>query len=216
MMRRIDLLPAAYAERRRQRRSLGIVIVAGGLVLLLLIGWWFLLGTQISDAEDDLAAVEATNNGLRAQIAELQRFADLENEVIAKRTALATVFASDIDWPSILTELAMVVPGEVWLETMTASAAGIEGESAVGTETAPVRISNKEIAGRIQFSGRSLSMPGVAKWLIRLGTLEEFEAVWLNSAVEGEVNDVTTFSFDSSIEMNAKARSGRFQGRNQI
>lgn len=213
-MRRIDLLPESYAVRRRERRSLGVVIIAGLVVLLLLVGWWFVLGTQVSDARDDLAAVEATNDGLRAEIAELQRFADLENEVITKRTALATVFASDLDWPSLLTELAMIVPGEVWLKTLAASAAGAEGEGTVGTETAPVDINAKQHAGRIQFTGSSLTMPGVAKWLIRLGTVDEFEAIWLTSAIknEGTVGTTPVVEFDSTLELNAKARSGRFQG----
>jgi Tfp pilus assembly protein PilN len=213
-MRRIDLLPQRYAQQRRQRRNLGLVVVAGLVALLLLVGWWFLLGQQIGAAEDDLAEVEATNAQLESQIAELQRFAELEAEVQAKRQALRTVFAGDIDWPAILTEVAMVVPGEVWLTNLTASAGETEGAAPVGTETAEVRVSNRQPFGRIQFQGQSLSMPGVARWMLRLESVKDFFAVYLSSATkaeggEGAAPEIVTF--DNTLELSNRAASGRFQ-----
>ena len=214
MMRRIDLLPAVYEERRRGRRNLVGVFLAGLLVLLLLLGWWFFLGMQINDAEDDLAQVQATNASLESQIAELQRFAELAAEVEAKRTALQTVFAGDIDWPALLTEVAMVIPGEVWLTNLTASAGTTEGAAPVGTETAAIRIDAREPFGRISFTGNALSMPGVAKWMLRLETVREFFAVYLNSATasDAETGPVLV-DFGTTLELSDKAASGRFQGR---
>jgi Tfp pilus assembly protein PilN len=211
-MRRIDLLPQRYAEQRRQRRNLGLVVVAGLVALLLLLGWWFLLGQQIGNAEDELADVQATNAQLESQIAELQRFAALEAEVQAKRQALNTIMAGDVDWPATLTEIAMVVPGEVWLTNLTASAGQTEGATQVGTETAPVRVSNRQPFGRIQFQGQSLSMPGVAKWMTRLESVKEFFAVYLNSATKAEGEDtVEIITFDTTLELGNRAASGRFQ-----
>lgn len=214
MMRRIDLLPAAYEERRRQRRNVVSIFIAGFLVLLLLLGWWFFLGMQINDAEQDLAEVQATNLALTEQIAELQRFAELQAEVEAKRTALQTVFAGDVDWPALLTEIAMVIPGEVWLTSLQTSAGTTEGATPVGTETAAIRIDDREPFGRIGFQGTSLSMPGVARWMIRLETVREFFAVYLNSASQSEVEgEVQTVSFDTTLELSNRAASRRFQGR---
>jgi Tfp pilus assembly protein PilN len=212
-MKRINLLPQRYAEQRRQRRNLGLVVVAGLVALLLLIGWWFMLGLDIGKAEDDLADVQAANAQLETQIAELQRFAALEAEVQAKRQALNTIMAGDVDWPAMLTEIAMVVPGEVWLNNLTASAGQTEGAAPVGTETAEVRVSNKQPFGRIQFSGSSLSMPGVAKWMTRLESVKEFFAVYLNSAAkaEGSGNAVEIVTFDTTLELSNRAASGRFQ-----
>ncbi|MDQ4028785.1 MAG: PilN domain-containing protein [Actinomycetota bacterium] len=212
MMRQIDLLPASYAEKRRERRTLGLVVGAGMALLLALVAWWLMLGGQISEAESQLADAEARNAQLGGQIAELQRFAELEAEVQTKELALQSVMTGDVAWPSVLTEVAMVIPGEVWLTDFTASAGLTEGATPVGTETAPVRVDRAVPTGRIQFQGGSLSMPGVSKWLIQLADTDGFSAVWLNSAAEAEATETTTsfFEFDSTIELNEKSLSGRF------
>lgn len=211
MMRRIDLLPSSYQERRRQRRNVGLVVVAAMLVLLLMLGWWILLGAQVSTQEERLSAARSTNQRLQADILELQEFQDLQNEVTAKRTALVTVMTGDVDWPAVMTEIAMVIPGEVWLTGLTASAGMTEGASPVGTETAPVRVSQQTPFGRISFQGRSLSMPGVAKWLVSLRSVKEFAAIWLNTATAAEIaGQPTTIDFDSTLELSDRAASRRF------
>ena len=215
MMRRVDLVPDSYRVRRRQRQTLSAIVVAGAVVALLLFGYWFFLGQQINDRRAELADVEATNDRLEADIAELQRFADLEAEVQAKVTALQTVFVGDVNWPKVLTEVALVVPGEIWFDEMSASAGATEGATPVGTETAPVRIADDAPIGRVTFKGKTLTMPGVAKWLIRQMSVKDFQAVWLNSAAFTEAGNteggVITGDWDSTLELDSKALSHRFE-----
>jgi Tfp pilus assembly protein PilN len=212
MMRQIDLLPSVYAEQRRERRSLSMIIVGGLVVLLILVAYWFMLGGQVSEAESDLAAAQQRNAQLETQIAELQRFADLEAEVQAKEIALTGVMSGDVAWPSVLTEVAMVIPGEVWLTDLTASAGLTEGATPVGTETASVRVTQDQPTGRVQFVGGSLTMPGVSEWLIRLSGTKGFSAAWLNSAkeTEGTTGAAPFIEFDSTVELNQKTLSKRF------
>lgn len=213
MMRRVELLPARYEARRRERRNLGAVVIAGLLALLLLLGYWFLIGAQINTEKNRLAAAQAENAALQVRINELQRFALLAAEVQAQRSALQSVFVGDINWPTLLTEIAMVIPGEVWLTALTSSATAAEGGSPVGTETAAIRISNELPAGRIQFTGASLTLPGVAKWLISQSKVEAFSAVWLNSATTAETapEQQGSTTFDSTLELSVEALSQRFQ-----
>ena len=211
MMRRIDLLPSAYQERRRQRRNVGLVVVAAMLVLLLVIGYWMVLGARVGAEEDKLDEAQRTNQVLQGQIAELSRFADLDAEVSAKRQALIAVMSGDVDWPAVMTEIAMVIPGEVWLTGMTGSAGATEGAAPVGTETAPIRVNGEAPFGRISFQGKSLTMPGVAKWLVSLRNVREFAAIWLNTATLAEVEgQVEVVDFDSTLELSDRAASRRF------
>ncbi len=212
-MRRIDLLPAAYVARRQQRRNVAVVVGAALVVFLLLMAWFLLLTTQINDANEELADVRAQNAALQQEIDALAQFAELERELQSKRTALQTVMAGDIDWPAMMTQIAMVIPGEVWLETFTTSAGTTEGASPVGTEANPIRISRRSPMGRIQFTGQSVCMPGVARWLIRLGTVEDFSAIWLNNATEQDTRPgCEAVNFDSTLELGDGALSERFQG----
>ena len=212
MMRRIELLPQTYVERQRQRRTFGSVLVAGVLIFVALVAFWFYLGMQISGERDALAEVQTQNSRLESQIAELERFAQLEQEVKDKQVALETVMAGDVDWPAVMTELAMVVPGEVWLTEFRGSAGMTEGATQVGTETAPVLINEEVPFGRVSFSGSSLTMPGVAKWLVGLGKVKDFEATWLEDATEEELEEQLVIGFTNTIEFNERVASERFQG----
>jgi len=208
-MRRVDLLPAIYEQRRRERRNFFLVIIGGLVVLVLLIGWWLVLGFQVGAANEDLADRQARNSELTAEIAELQEFADLETEVQTKTTSLQTVMAGDLDWPALMTEIAMVIPDDVWLTSLSTSAGQTEGAAVVPTETNPIDIDAREPFGRILFDGEALSMRAIANWLIRLETVDEFLAVYLGSASGGE--EEATFNFTNTIELGQDAVSGRFQ-----
>lgn len=208
-MRRLDLLPPAYAARQKERRNIGVVVIVGLVLLLVLLVWWFSLGGQVSSERDNLEQAQARNAALQAEIDDLQRFSDLQTEVQGKVGALTVVFQGDIAWPSLLNDVAMVLPGEIWLTSLTGSAGAVEGAAPVGTETAPIRVGKEAAFGRVQFQGSSLSMPGVAKWLIRLRSVKEFQAVWLNSATttEGTSGAPDVINFDSTIELNSRASS---------
>ena len=208
MMRRVDLLPAIYEQRRRERRHLVFALLAGLVVLLLLFAWYLALGFQVKEAQDDLAERQSRNIALSQQIAELQQFQELETEVQTKRTALQTVMAGDLDWPAIMTELAMIIPDDVWLTSLTTSAGATTGAAVVPSETNPIDIDPRETFGRILFDGSARSMRDVATWLIRLETVDEFLAVYLGSA-ERDDDGIVTFS--STLELGDKAVSKRFQ-----
>ena len=214
MMRRIDLLPEIYERQRLERRNLLLVIVAGIVALLLLIGWFVVLGFQVNRAEDTLSQRVAQNLVLQQQISELQQFADLETEVLSKRSSLQTVMAGDLDWPVLLTEIAMVIPDDVWLMSLTSSAGATEGSTSVPTETNAIDIDARPQFGRILFSGKALgSMRAVANWLIRLETVDEFLAVYLGSATQEEdaAGGVKIFEFSTTLELGEKAVSKRYQ-----
>src|SRR5688500_9019632 len=177
MMRRIDLLPSIYAQRRRERRNLILVGLAGAGLVVLLLMWYFALGLQVAAAQRDLDDRRARNLVLTQQIAELQQFATLESEVQTKQKSLQTVMAGDLDWPAIMTGIAMVIPDGVWLESLATSAGATEGASTVPTEGNVIDIDPRQQFGRILFEGKAFSLRAVANWLIRIETVDEFLAV---------------------------------------
>lgn len=212
-MRRVDLLPSIYEERRRERRTFYLILLVGAAVLVLLILWYLALGLQVNNARDELAVKQAENTRLVQEIQELQRFAELESQVQNKKTALQTVMVGDLDWPALMTEIAMVIPDDVWLRSLATSAGQTEGASQVPTETNPIDIDPREPFGRILFEGRALSMRSVANWLIRTSTVDEFLAVYLGGAEKSEEVEggFEIVEWSSTLELGEKAVSGRFQ-----
>lgn len=209
-----NLLPQAYALKRRQNRTVSLVALAGIALLALVVLWWVSLGSKISSEEQRLEEVRASNATLEAQSNELQPFAALEAEVLAKTGALQTVMAGDIYWPSVLTQVSALIPDEVWITTLSGSAGATEGSTPVPTEDASVRIAEEPSTGRIQFTGQALTMPSVAEWIERMDSSKAFDAAWLNSATKtiGASGQGSTFQFDSTLELDSDALSQRYQG----
>jgi Tfp pilus assembly protein PilN len=212
MMRRIDLLPSTYAEKRRERRNIGLVLLAGLAVLALLVFYWVILGARVDNKKDELTEVQQQNRELQAQITQLQRFEALAAEVQEKRDALVAVTGLDIDWSALLTEIALVTPSDVWLTDMAGSRAGSEGETPVDTEAATVRISKTAPSGRIAFTGRALDMVDVATWLDRLKDVRGVTAVYLGNAVREEIEGQEVVTFETTVELTERALSNRFTG----
>lgn len=214
IMQGADLLPQTYGLKRRQNRTVSLVALVGIALLALVVLWWVSLGSKVSSEEQRLSEVRASNASLEAQSNELQPFASLEAEVLAKTGALQTVMAGDIYWPSVLTQVSALIPDEAWITTLTGSAGATEGSTPVGTEGASVRIAEEPSTGRIQFTGQALTMASVAEWIERMDSSKAFNAAWLNSATEtiGVSGQGSTFQFDSTLELGSDALSQRYQG----
>jgi hypothetical protein len=54
-------------------------------------------------------------------------------------------------------------------------------------------------------------MPGVAKWLIELQGVKEFQAAWLENASATALGTTNVYNFTNTIELNDKAASHRFE-----
>ncbi len=214
IMRGADLLPRTYELKRRQSRTVALVALGGIALLALVVLWWVSLGSKVNSEEQRLAEAQALNADLQAQSDELQEFAALETEVIAKTGALQTVMVGDIYWPSVLTQLSSLIPRDAWIETLSASAGATEGSTPVGTEAAAVRIAEEPSTGRVQFTGQALSMIAIADWLERLESSESFGSLWLNGAARavGTTSGDGSFQFDSTLELGSEALSQRYQG----
>lgn len=124
-MRPVNLIPREErpGERRPLRGGPLAYIVVGALAAILLgVTVLVLTGNQIADREGEVAqlqsetaAVEAEANGLAAYT----QFHQLTEQRIATVTSLAD---SRFDWERVMRELALVLPSDVWLTNLTASA----------------------------------------------------------------------------------------------
>jgi Tfp pilus assembly protein PilN len=124
-MRPVNLIPQEDrpGSRRPMRGGPIAYIVVGALVAALL-GVTALVVTdnQISDLNGEIAQVEGEVAAAEAKAQELAAYTQFHS-VREQRVATVTSLAdSRFDWERVMRELALVLPGSVWLTNLTATA----------------------------------------------------------------------------------------------
>lgn len=115
--------------------GLPYVIVSALVLLLIGVTGLVLTNNQISEKEDQAATLKREDAEERARaerLAAYTQFLNLQEQRVATVTSLAD---SRFDWERVMRELSLVLPQDVWLVEMTASAspeAGISGGGASG------------------------------------------------------------------------------------
>ncbi len=124
-MRPVNLIPREErpGERRPLRGGPLAYIVVGALAAVLLgMTVLVLTGNQISDREAELTQLQSETAAVEAKAQALDaytQFHRLTEQRIATVTSLAN---SRFDWERVMRELALVLPSDVWLTNLTASA----------------------------------------------------------------------------------------------
>jgi Tfp pilus assembly protein PilN len=198
---RINLLPPEIRERQRSRRRT-LAVVAIGLVILLLLGGFYVLQLlRLSDLRSDLEAQEARNNELRAQIAELQEVAALQQQLADSRELLADVLANQVYWSGILRDISLVIPGEAWLNGLTGTL--------ITAETADAQLQAVGLVGSITFTGFAFDHRDVALWLSRLEDVRGFINPWLATSTKSVIGTTPVVNFTSSVDLSEDALARR-------
>lgn len=137
-MRPVNLIPLEErsGEHRPLRSGPLAYIVVGALVVVLAaVAALVLTGNQISDRKSEVARLEAEDSAAQAEAERLSgytQFRTLREQRIATISSLAD---SRFDWERVMRELSLVLPSDVWLVALTASAspdASVGGESGGG------------------------------------------------------------------------------------
>jgi Tfp pilus assembly protein PilN len=132
-MRPVNLIPP---ESRRGQgaplRSGPLPYVALAVLVAVLLGVTALVltGNEISDHKADLARVEAEDEVAAARAEKLSAFTQFRTMREQRITTVASLADSRFDWQRVMEELALILPSDVWLTELTASASaesGVEG-----------------------------------------------------------------------------------------
>ena len=139
-MRPVNLIPPEQrrGEHAQLRTGPLAYIVLGALVLVLAgVTMLVLTGNRIAESKTEVATLKQEDAAAQAQaqrLAAYSQFRTLSEQRIATVRSLAD---SRFDWERVMRELALVLPSDVWLTTLSASASpatsvGSEGSSSAG------------------------------------------------------------------------------------
>lgn len=174
-MRAVNLLPR---DEKRQRKQPGAVlltgVLGGVLVTALLAGLFLMTSTTVSDKQAEVDA-------LRAELAAIPPAPKPTTDTSALETAknervalLGKALATRVAWDRVMRELSLVLPGDIWLESLAANGPDPSVVPGPGQE-AP--------KGQLTLTGYSYSHDGVARLLSRLSVVPELDRPTLGSSV---------------------------------
>jgi Tfp pilus assembly protein PilN len=194
-MRSVNLLPRDDKRQRPQPGAVLLTGVLGGvLVTAVLAGFFMMTSSSVSDRQSEL-------DGLRAELAAIPpaprapaENSGLETEKSARVAVLGKALGARVAWDRILREISLVLPEDIWLETLTANAPDPSFVPTPGKTEAP--------PGGFTITGYSYSHDGVARLLARLSVLPQLDRPALGSSVVDttKARDVVKFTINASLK----------------
>lgn len=201
MSRRINLLPPELAKKRRGQQLSSTMAIAGvGLIavfVMLYVVQVFRLGGERETLER-----EAQRNGqLRARVAALSDFDDLEDELRSKTELLEELTRNEVRWSVVLADVSLIIPSDVWLTSFTGNVSGATGDEGEVAEEEGAEPS----LGDVAMNGTTFSHGDVARWLTRLGNVDGFISPYLSLSTRAQIGDTPVVNFNSTVQLSEKA-----------
>jgi Tfp pilus assembly protein PilN len=160
-MRPINLIPS---EQRHGSQSplrtgyLPYVVVAALVFLLAGLALLISSSNKISERKDEIVTLERENADAQQRAQELASYVQLAELRQARMATINSLADSRFDWVRVMRELSKILPGDVWLTSLDASAS-----SASATSSAESSGSSSGANLRAAISGPALELSGCAK-----------------------------------------------------
>jgi Tfp pilus assembly protein PilN len=196
-MRAVNLLPRQHVEQKRERpNAVALGALIGGAAVLLVLVAGFLLANRsvdrqrqaLADARAMLAATPAHEVSAKTQAFRATLLSQREQRSLA----LAAAIGKRVAWDRILRRVALVMPGDVWLQSLTGSVP-LTSALAPTTTTTPSALPPLPTALTIQ--GYTYSQDGVARLLERLAVVPDLQNVQLQTSQTQKIGNQTVISF---------------------
>jgi Tfp pilus assembly protein PilN len=199
LMHAFNLLPKEEirAEKESKQSAIPHVIVAlaGVLVFAALAAFYLSSSASVTKKTGELDDLRGDLAGL--QVPEKQpepaANADIAGERSARTAALSTALADRLAWDRILRELALVLPSDVTLDSLDATAPS-PGSATAGSSAA---------VSSFKVTGKSVSQASLARLLSRLQVIPELQSVKLEFATASKDSVGVDFSITASVRQGA-------------
>jgi Tfp pilus assembly protein PilN len=203
----VNLLPPEIRQRQRSRQTALLVIGAGGIVLALIFAMYVIQIGKENGVNEDIAAQQQRNAQLEAQIADLQRFEDLQTRAQAKQALLDGAFADEVSFSGLLMDVSRVVSTNQYLTNLnvqlTAAAPGTDTTGGTTPST---------FVGNITADGQTDTIETLATWLTRLGMVKGWVNPWVTTIDKSTTDGVVVVSFTSGSDLTEDVVTERGRG----
>ena len=205
-MSQVNLLPPEILEAQRWRRMTGLVVVGGAVLLGLIFLFYLMQVGTLGGVRGDIEEQERTNEGLRQEIAELQRFEDLQVRAQAKQQLLGSAFAGEAAFSGMLMDLSRVIPSDAALTSLNVSVTPPTTEEDAGDDGAATGF-----VGAITSAGEADGFDSLSTWLTRLEQVQGWVNPWMTTITRRD-DAGSVYSFASGVDLTADVLTERGRG----
>lgn len=183
-MRPVNLIPVEdrHGENAPLRTGPLVYILLGALVLVLAgVSMLVLTSNQISDSKSELAQVKQEDAAAKARaesLAAYTQFSALHEQRVQTISSLAQ---SRFDWERVMRELSLVLPDDVWLTSLEASASP-ESEGSSGGSSGGNGLGGSIAGPSLTISGCAKGHDGVAGFVTALKDIDGVTRVGLEAS----------------------------------
>lgn len=186
-MTRIDLIPLEVVEKHKARRLISVIGAGFFIVIIIIVVLYALLTGQVMMASNRVDKINQQKKQVQAYINKLKPYEDRKKAVDERKTTVGTVTTNQMKWSSVLNDISMVMPSDVWLKQLTIDINPILTQqqstttSAAETKTPPIKL-----------IGYAFDHAAVARLLVHLSEIDQFRSVWLDYATEQDISTSTS------------------------
>lgn len=204
-MRPVNLIP--LEERHGQKAplrtgALAYVVVAVLAVALAGVTAVVITGNKISDRKADVASLKSKVAVAKAEADRLSAYTDFAAMQQTRQDTVTSLATSRFDWERVLRELAIVIPDDVWMTSVTAAASSDPASSSTSSSTGSS--ATAEITGpSLDIQGCAAGHEAVAKFLASLREVDGVTRVSVMSSDRPEADGSTTSSTSSSASQDS-------------
>lgn len=184
-MRPVNLIPP---EDRRGEHAplrtgpLAYILLAALVALLVGVTAMVLTDNQIADSKSEVAKLEAEDAATSARLAQLAAFTQFRSMSEQRVATVSSLADSRFDWERVMRELALILPSNVWLVDLTASAAPGAGTGGEGGSSSAGGLRAAVPGPALELSGCAAGQTAVAGFVTALKDVDGVTRVGVQSS----------------------------------
>ncbi len=188
-MQAVNLLPRDDPNRRTKTNIPVVVGVAGAVLSTVLIAMMYMSASgTVHDRQQQLDTLRAELAVVPPPVQQSSAQTGLAAEQKARVAAISTAMSRRVAWDRVLREVTLVLPSDVWLQSIAAVSPASPGSTA-----APAPVAGPPTG--FTLNGYTYSQDGVARVLTRLMVVPDLSDVQLSTSSSTKVGSQTIVQF---------------------